>query len=87
MLSLNLTGELKYSSIFLMTYENPKSLFWKLYLIELFTTTVKILFSGINKSEQTKGPFQSLLFVCVLGEIKRSGQIFPMSKFKICHLT
>lgn len=46
-------------------------------------------FSGINKIEQTKGPFQSLVFVCVLGEVKRSGQIFLMSKFKILiyHLT
>lgn len=47
-------------------------------------------FSGTNKIEHTKGPFQSLGFVCVVGEVKRSGQIFPMSKkFKILiyHLT
>lgn len=49
-----------------------------------------IFFSGINKIEQTKGPLQSLFFVCVLGEVKRWGQIFPMSKnfmILIYHLT
>lgn len=75
-LSLNLTGELRYSAIFLTTSEHPKSLFCSLYLTVLFTATFLFFLSGINKIEQTKGAFKKLLFVCA----EWSGQIFAMCK-------